>query len=245
MRFRVGAGTIAPMNTQSRAIVLNTRPEGQGARVAAAIDAHAPGRWEIVSNPLLEIRLRPGPLDLAGISSLIFTSANGVRAFARVSPQRGMPALCAGEATTRAARAEGLAAECLGQTARDLEGALRARAPLPGAALWVTGAHIAVDLGASLAQAGPAVRRAVLYDQIALDLAESTKNMAKNGDFSAVLLFSPRTAAIFSKQVQGLKMPDSTALCVISERAAREVAALGLPVKIAPQPTLAGMVALL
>lgn len=58
--------------------------------------------------PLLAIRpiQQPGP-DLTGVAALAFTSANGVAAFAALSPDRSRPVFTVGDATARAARAAG------------------------------------------------------------------------------------------------------------------------------------------
>ena len=64
--------------------------------------------------PLVAIRWREdgarvlAPL-LDGAAGLLFTSANGVRAFAAASPRRDLPALAVGDATAAAARAAGFA----------------------------------------------------------------------------------------------------------------------------------------
>src|SRR4029453_9258545 len=49
-------------------------------------------------------------LDLSGVAALAFTSANGVRAFADASGERGLKVFAVGAATAQAARAAGFKA---------------------------------------------------------------------------------------------------------------------------------------
>src|SRR4051812_26575745 len=89
-----------------RALV--TRPRAEAAELAETLAGR--GVTAIIE-PLLDIRYRcePAP-DLAGVQAVLCTSANGVRALARLSPERAVPLLAVGEASAARARAEGFAA---------------------------------------------------------------------------------------------------------------------------------------
>ncbi|MGZ9098622.1 MAG: uroporphyrinogen-III synthase [Brevundimonas sp.] len=66
--------------------------------------------FEPVVAPLLALRPIPQPApDLTGISSLVFTSGNGVAAFAALTEDRTRPVFTVGAATAEAARAAGFA----------------------------------------------------------------------------------------------------------------------------------------
>src|SRR2546430_5057551 len=55
-----------------------------------------------IIEPLLEIHYRGEPTpDLAGIQAILCTSANGVRALARLTPERALPLFAVGEASAR------------------------------------------------------------------------------------------------------------------------------------------------
>jgi uroporphyrinogen-III synthase len=84
--------------------VLVTRPEADAAALVAALEARG---HEALAQPLLTIEpaVPEPPLDLAGVQALLFTSANGVRAFADVSQERGLPVFAVGDASAEAARA--------------------------------------------------------------------------------------------------------------------------------------------
>ena len=58
--------------------------------------------------PLLEVQVLPDvDVDLRGVAALAFTSANGVRAFADKSGERGLKVFAVGAATALAARKAG------------------------------------------------------------------------------------------------------------------------------------------
>src|SRR5438552_12976874 len=86
-----------------RALV--TRPRAEAAGLAEALDARG---IEAIIEPLLEIRYRDAAAPaLAGVQAILCTSANGVRALARLSGERGLPLLAVGETTAARARAVG------------------------------------------------------------------------------------------------------------------------------------------
>ena len=67
--------------------------------------------FEPVVAPLLTVRaLGEGPIDLAGVGAIAFTSANAVAAFAARSPARSLPVFAVGESTAAAARSAGFRA---------------------------------------------------------------------------------------------------------------------------------------
>src|SRR5437763_17119109 len=88
-----------------RALV--TRPRAEAVGLA---DALATRGIEAIVEPLLDIHYREGPApDLAGVQAVLCTSANGVRALARLSGERQLPLFAVGEASAARARAEGFA----------------------------------------------------------------------------------------------------------------------------------------
>src|SRR3954463_595353 len=86
-----------------RALV--TRPRAEAGGLA---DALATRGIEAIVEPMLDIHYRDGPApDLAGVQAVLCTSANGVRALARLSAERERPLFAVGESTAGRARAEG------------------------------------------------------------------------------------------------------------------------------------------
>src|SRR5689334_1055673 len=100
-----------------RALV--TRPREETEALTAALASRGVAAFV---EPLVEVRFPPSdPLDLAGVQAVLCTSANGVRALARATTERGVRLLAVGDATASRARAEGFAAvESAGGDAGDL-----------------------------------------------------------------------------------------------------------------------------
>ncbi len=87
--------------------VLITRPAADATELAAALRTHG---YEILFDPLLTTSEEPGSAaalerSLPGVQAVVFTSPNGVRAFAAASRRRNIPVIALGDATMAAARA--------------------------------------------------------------------------------------------------------------------------------------------
>jgi len=229
--------------------VLVTRPREDARALAEALAARG---VETVVEPMLDINFLPSPeLDLAGVRALLFTSANGARAFARASARRDLPVLAVGPATARAARDAGFAEVEVagGDVAALARLAAERRRAAEGALLHVSGSAVAGDLAGRLGAQGFDVRRAVLYEARAAEaLSPATAKDLARGAIDGVMLFSPRTARTFVTLVARAGLADALAateaLC-LSEAVAD--AARALPwraVRIAERPDQAALVAL-
>ncbi|WP_118132875.1 uroporphyrinogen-III synthase [Oceanicella sp. SM1341] len=186
--------------TGSSADLLITRPEPQATAFAARVAEAWPGAFRPLMMPLTELVTEPAPVALEGVQALLFTSANGVRAFCAASEARHLPALCVGDATAAAAAGAGLAAESAGGDAAALA-ALAARAAIPGGGdyLWVHGRQAAGDLVGTLAAEGIGVRELVLYEArpVAAPPQAVAARLAHGGPLVASFL-SPRAARLFT-----------------------------------------------
>jgi uroporphyrinogen-III synthase len=144
----------------------------------------------------------PEALDLDGVQAILCTSANGVRALARTSGERGVPLLAVGDATAARARAAGFgsvqsAGGDVGDLARLAAAQLR---PQNGPLLHVAGNVVAGDLAGLLRARGFAVERRVLYEARAVAaLSPAAVDSLRAGAIAFALFFSPRTAAIFAR----------------------------------------------
>ncbi|MGE5268030.1 MAG: uroporphyrinogen-III synthase [Thiohalocapsa sp.] len=188
----------AAAHRERRALV--TRPRDDARALAEAL---ARRHVEAVIEPLLDIRYLDGPMpDLAGVQAVLCTSANGVRALARLSPERGLPLLAVGDATASEARGRGFrAVASAGGTVADLARlATRLLRPAGGRLLHVAGRAVAGDLAGALAVAGFAVDRAVLYEaRPAAALGAETVRLLRQEKIDFALFLSPRTATIFAR----------------------------------------------
>jgi len=150
---------------------------------------------EPVLAPLLQINALAFDAALDGVQALLFTSANGVRAFALASGVRDLRVLCVGDATAAAARRAGFR-DVLSATGDVAALAALARAKLSpegGALAHICGRHIAGDLVGGLKPAGFAIERRIAYEAIA---ATAPPN-AFSTPLDIVLFHSARAAQTF------------------------------------------------
>jgi uroporphyrinogen-III synthase len=190
--------------------VLITRAEPEAARLAGLLAARG---VEALIEPLLHIRHRAAdaplpPSFLDGVQALLFTSANGARAFAAASARRDLRVFAVGDASAATSRACGFAqVESACGNVEDLAALVIARLrPGDGALVHAAGGVTAGDLAGVLEAAGFSLRRAVLYDAVpATALSAATRAALETGALTAALFFSPRTAASFVRLAAGME----------------------------------------
>lgn len=186
--------------------VLITRPAADATELSAALRTHG---HEVLFDPLLTTSEEPGSAaalerSLPGVQAVVFTSPNGVRAFAAASRRRNVPVIALGDATMAAARAARFGEiESVDGDAEALTSLVVGRLnPLGGALLVVTGAEVGRDLARVLGTAGFSVRRVALYRAEPAQ-AFSSKVVAgfKSGTVDAAVFFSPGTATVFARLI--------------------------------------------
>jgi uroporphyrinogen-III synthase len=227
-----------------RALV--TRPRHEAATLAALL---AERGIDAVIEPMIDIVNRTTSLpDCSGVRAILCTSANGVRALARASGERGVPVFAVGDATARAALAAGFdRVESAGGDVEDLARLMTTRLrPAEGRLLHVAGSEVAGDLAGRLGAAGFVVDRAVLYEaRAATTLTPETAELIERGEIDLALFFSPRSATIFAR----LAAPIAAGLIAataISISTAADAALGDLPFRerlIAAAPTQAALLA--
>jgi uroporphyrinogen-III synthase len=230
--------------------VLVTRPKEDAEETAVRLRAR--GHTVLIA-PLIEIRFVDGPeIPFGGVQAILATSSNGVHALARRTSRRDVPLFAVGAQTARAAHSSGFA------TVKSADGDARALAaatvnwakPNAGALLHAAGAETKGALAESLRAAGFEVRTEVLYDAIGVNELSTNALMALTaGNLDAVLLFSPRSARIFSNCVVKADVADRCAaleaLC-ISAVAADNLSVLPFrAVHVAKRPDQEALLALL
>lgn len=145
----------------------------------------------------------PAPV-LDDVQALLFTSANGVRAFVRRTDRRDRPVYAVGDATARAARKAGFeTVESASGDVYALDALVAERCrPDAGVLLHVAGTALAGDLAGMLADKGFSVRRDTMYEaRPSAVLGGGTIAALAEGGMDAVLIFSPRTARSFVRLV--------------------------------------------
>ena len=207
-----------------------TRPREEAEALAAALTARGVGA---LIEPLMEIRFRAAAIDLQGIQAVLCTSANGVRALARATGERGVPLFAVGDATAARACAEGFThvANAGGDAGDLVLLAVERLRPRDGPLFHVSGSEIAGDLAAALGGRGFAVERRVLYEARPVPALSTAATRALSaGEIDFALFFSPRTAAIFARLAKAAHIADSCeTVTALSISAAADKALDALP----------------
>jgi uroporphyrinogen-III synthase len=222
---------------------LVTRPIEDAGRLVSALAERGIGA---LVESMIEIRFLPGPApDLDGVQAILATSANGVRALARVSRVRDVPLVSVGDATAEAARALGFTAvaSAAGALPDLVEFACRRLCPQSGRLLYVAGSTRAGDLKGALEEHGFAVERTALYEaRLASALSAATSDAFASGAIDLALFFSPRTASAFARLAEGAAVAGyCSAICALSLSPATDAALARLSWRdriVAPKPTL-------
>jgi len=183
-----------------RPLLLLTRPRAQAARFADEFTARFGSGFDIVTAPVMEIVPEADPIPLDGVAALIFTSENGVAAFAAVQPDRSLHAWCVGERTADAARAAGFTATASEGTAETLVRDLAAAGP-SGRLLHLRGEHAAGDVKGDLTALGFEIETRVVYRQAALPFGADVLARVAQAPLTLLPLFSPRSARLVGAQL--------------------------------------------
>ena len=177
---------------------LVTRPREEAESLAAALAARGVGA---IIEPMMQVHFHSSRSpDLTGVQAVLCTSANGVRALARLTDNRRLPLFAVGDATASRARAEGFTTVVsAGGTVIDLARlAAEKLRPQDGPLLHVAGDSVAGDLAGALRGEGFAIEQRVLYEARPVSMLSDTAIGAlRAGRIAFALFFSPRTAAIF------------------------------------------------
>lgn len=216
--------------------VLIIRPEREATTLATALAER--GHTPVIA-PLFRLEFLHPPAEfsaaLAACQAVLLTSANGARALAEASAQRGRPILAVGDTT--ASTAEGLGFSAVTSAAGDgaalAELARQRLSPKDGPLLHVSGREVAADLGALLQPDGFEVKRFALYDaREETALPDSARAALEARALDVVTFFSPRAASVFASMVEdaGLaaNLRDVTAVAISPAALAP---ATGLPFK--------------
>lgn len=243
-----------------------TRPAEDAAHLAAELQrlGHEPEIY-----PLLEIKFQPLPFPPLEGAALIVTSRNALRGLVHsITPDEALysrPLYAVGEATAHFASQHGFQDVRTGAgTAKDLVPLITGSTkPNAGVLLYLTGEHLAYDLEMALAAEGFSVRRVITYEAQEASEASLSDFISKlqSGVIDGVILMSPRTATIFAKVFDRVKLsqdPGNITCYCLSESIAKplrhfaklpvEGRALGqkeITIKVAQRPTEADLLALI
>ncbi|MDQ7070228.1 MAG: uroporphyrinogen-III synthase [Rhodobacterales bacterium] len=182
--------------------ILLIRPVEGSKRFAEALRDALGDDVKIVISPLTKIEFLEGALELDGLSKLIFTSTNGVRAYARHCERRDIPCYSVGDATAAYARSIGMQATSCHGNAQDLIARILADGER-GPVLHVRGVHSRGEVALNLQNAGCKAEEAIVYRQIGQILNDAAISLFQAKTPVIVPLFSPRGAEQFVQQYHG------------------------------------------
>lgn len=170
--------------------------------------------YETLVEPVMTIRYHDIVPDLEGVAALVFTSANGVRAFVRLKPDRYMPVFAVGPQCAEVASEAGFTSITVagGDVEKLAETIVEYHKPADGKLLHIAASELAGDLAGSLATHGLSLDRAVLYSaETSEQMPERVAGHLRSGAVSGVLLFSPRTAATVESLVKTAGLSEKVA----------------------------------
>jgi len=187
-----------------------TRPKEDAAPLASALASMG---VETMIAPLMAIEIKSGPaLDLSGVQALLFTSANGVRAFAARSSVRDLPAYVVGNATARVSKDLNFTnIMSANGDVDDLAALVRsACTPADGDLFHACASVVAGDLSGALAEDGFRVARHILYEaKAATALPDEIISAIRNKNTDGVIVYSPRTAHILDALLEDADLSEA------------------------------------
>ncbi len=223
-----------------RPLLLLTRPQATSEAFWAALPEKTRAAVDFLINPLMSIQFT-GPLpDLTGMSGLIFTSANGLNAYAALGgPALDVPVIAVGTATGNAALALGFKTDVAGGGADQLIDHVLSQG-YSGPLMHLRGENAIGDIAARLSEAGVETQEAVLYKQTLEPITRATRVALSQDRPILAPVFSPRTARHLGRESLGVSRIRFAAISQAVADALPEEASGRT--KIAPQPDREGMV---
>jgi uroporphyrinogen-III synthase len=195
--------------------LLVTRPRDDAEAFANILRARG---HEAVVAPVMEVHFIPGPLlPCEGVQAVLATSANGIRALAGRTKRRDLTVYAVGPQTSEAARIEGFAGviDSHGDAAHLVEKVAREADSKNGVLLHAAGAETAGRVRQALTAHGFSVETVVLYEALPVSqLPEVAQRSLLDGSLDGVLVFSPRSAKIFSALVREANLDEQCAQLV-------------------------------
>ena len=236
---------------ERRRRALITRPQEDSADAAIALARR--GITPVLA-PMMRIEYATADIENETeiAQAVLFTSRNGVRAFARMSQRRDVAVYAVGDSTAMLARENGFVrVESAHGDSADLARLVIDRLdPADGLLFHAAGATVAGDLADALNKAGFKTVRRTLYEAKPVDaLTADTVTALRDRTLDYVLFFSPRTARIFCDLVNdaglGRTCDSLTAVC-LSEAVSDEISGLTWKeTAVAAAPTTDALLAVL
>ncbi len=235
----------APM----KKVIWITRTHGE--TTASAIEALG---HEAVRAPVLAVQPVDADLSALAYDAVIFTSRNGVSAFARLSPRRDLPVWCVGDATAEAAKVHGFGQVIsAGGDAPALFEKLKSDAPRTARFLYAAPGEPSAPLAAWMRTEGFTVHQIAVYETVTVTPALPDADLSR---ITHILIHSARGGQALASHLISRKFAftNSCFIC-ISEKAWQGFAGAieaqdktlltGVKVRISPLPDEPSMLKLI
>lgn len=201
-------------------------------------------------DPVVEALFAIAPVDvtLPEFDALAFTSANGVRRFARLSPRRDTPVFCVGERTAREARDAGYLHVSSSNATVDALATLIQRELAPGARLLHAGnEETRGDLAGRLSAAGRSAAFLPIFRAVPVEAPGPVlaAHLAGEASLDAILIHSPRAASILTGFVSGMTSAGHLSVAAISQAAAEPLEGFAERLEIATSPDESALISAL
>ncbi len=234
----------------SRQRIVITRPQQDSDELAEAI---IKAGFDILIEPLLTIEeLDFSITDIQNDTPLIFTSANGVRAFCRLYRGRENKVYTVGPQTAEEAGLQGFTdIDCGAGTASDIvKLVLLQKDTLEKIPYYFRAAEISYDIAAKLAENGVNIAEIIVYKtEYAENMSISLLKSLDSKEISGILFFSRKAAQVFADLIEQYgrwpRLKTVSALC-LSQGVADVISAIPFQQRlVASQPDRYGMIELL
>ena len=224
--------------------IIITRPIEDALPLATKLEAMG---HEVMIAPVLQIVPRAG-IEFASkpYQAICLTSANGVRVLQDVEALRALPVLAVGPQSQAVAIERGFAnVQAQGGDVIGLVVHITANLkPQDGPILYISGSQTSGNLEGRLQSAGFDVDRVITYDAVPADLAGFENEIQSS---QAVLLYSPRSAKLWTTAINNLQLQHVAATLrhVCLSQAIAACLPESWPKHIAKNPTEAALIAAL
>jgi uroporphyrinogen-III synthase len=222
--------------------LLMIRPRLQSEQFLADLTATTGKSFDAIVSPVMGLETLPLEQNLHNAQFLLFTSSNGVNAFAEQSADRGTPALCVGQNTAQKAQNHGFRTQCADGTADDLLAlTLSLAKPSGGPIYYISGTRTAQDLSVSLTAVGYTASRVIVYRQFQTPLSFAAKTCLQTKP-TIIPVFSQKSADYLGLEINNLSLFNTLFVC-ISPTVASVFSSSTCKVVSAAEPTRSAMLA--
>lgn len=186
--------------------IVLTRPYKDSVKLKEKIESH--GAHKCYIQPLIEIEILEKQIDIPEKAIVVITSVNGIKALAKNTQNRSYRIITVGDHSAHEAKKLGFLNIESAVTSPDISASeanlikyIRSHIENITPIFHISANITKGGLKKRLQQEGYKYNRIVLYNSVPVEFTDDFIKKTREGDFDGFAFFSPRTAAIFSKQL--------------------------------------------